>query len=150
MDMELKSPAFGAGEAIPRKFTGEGEDVSPPLAWSGAPRDTRAFALVCDDPDAPTDEPWVHWVVYDIPADRTSLPEGAEGFLEGKNSWGRAEYGGPLPPAGHGEHRYRFHLYALDRPTDLEPGATLDEVRRASEDHVLAEGELVGLYERRS
>lgn len=147
--MTVTSSAFEPGARIPTQYTGEGENVSPPLSWSGAPEGTKEFALICDDPDAPRAEPWVHWVVYKIPADSSSLPEGsAGGALEGKTSSGRSAYGGPMPPRGHGVHHYHFKIYALDQPLDLKPGATKDELLNAMTGHILAEGDLVGTYER--
>jgi len=148
--MNVSSTAFKAGEPVPQKYTGEGADVSPPLAWSGTPEGTKQLALICDDPDAPTPKPWVHWVAYGIPADCTSLAEGNAGAaLEGKNNFGRTSYGGPMPPKGHGVHHYRFKLYALDAPLALEAGATKDELLAATKGHVIGEGELVGTYERK-
>jgi hypothetical protein len=148
--MEVTSAAFKGGQAIPRKHTGEGEDVSPPLAWAGAPEGTKEFALVCDDPDAPRPKPWVHWVVYRIPSGTTSLAEGASGgALKGMTDFGRTGYGGPMPPPGHGVHHYHFKVYALDSPVALGPGATKEDLLSAVEGHVLAEGELVGTYERK-
>ncbi len=145
----VKSAAFEAGKPIPRKHTGEGPDVSPPLTWSGAPKETQEFALICDDPDAPRAEPWVHWVVWKIPGDRTALPEGsAAGAREGRNDFGRNGYGGPMPPPGHGTHHYHFKLYALDAPIDLKPGATKRDRLKAMERHILDQGELLGTYER--
>jgi hypothetical protein len=147
--MELESTAFQHESAIPEKYSREGQDVSPPLSWSGAPEETREFVLICDDPDAPRPEPWVHWIIYNIPADTTELPEGDGGdFTEGMNSWDESGYGGPLPPEGHGTHHYHFKLYALDTDLNLEPGAAKDEVLEAMEDHVLAQAELIGTYER--
>ena len=150
MAIQLTSTAFGEGERIPTKHTGEGEDVSPPLVWSGLPEGTKEFALICDDPDAPTPKPWVHGVVYKIPADCTSLGEDNIGkALWGKNSWGRSEYGGPMPPSGDGPHRYVFRIYALDAELDLKPGATKEQLLKAMEGHILAEGKLTGTYERK-
>jgi Raf kinase inhibitor-like YbhB/YbcL family protein len=150
MSIQVSSQAFEPGGAIPKKYTGEGQDVSPPLAWSGLPEGTRELALVCDDPDAPTAKPFVHWVLYKIPADRSGLPEGdARGALEGENDFGGTGYGGPMPPRGHGTHRYRFKVYALDAELEVVAGLTKDELLRAIEGHVLAEGELVGTYERK-
>ena len=147
--MQLTSEAFKPNGRIPKMYTGEGADVSPPLAWSGAPAATREFVLICDDPDAPTPEPWVHWVVYGISPTVTALPQGnALGAKEGRNSWGRIGYGGPMPPPGHGVHHYHFRLYAMDRPLDLPPGADKKAVLAAMKGHVLAEAELVGKYER--
>jgi Raf kinase inhibitor-like YbhB/YbcL family protein len=150
MNVWLSSHAFEPGGTIPKRHTGEGQAVSPPLAWSGLPEGTRELALVCDDPDAPTSKPFVHWVLYKIPADRSGLPEGsAGGALEGRNDFGGTGYGGPMPPRGHGAHRYRFKVYALDAELEVVAGLTRDELLRAIEGHVLAEGELVGTYERK-
>jgi Raf kinase inhibitor-like YbhB/YbcL family protein len=150
MSIQVSSPAFEPGGTIPEKYTGEGQDVSPPLAWNGLPEGTRELALVCDDPDAPTPKPFVHWVLYKIPAHLSGLPEGdARGALEGKNDFGGTGYGGPMPPRGHGAHRYRFEVYALDTELRVVAGLTKDELLRAIEGHVLAEGELVGSYERK-
>jgi Raf kinase inhibitor-like YbhB/YbcL family protein len=150
MNIQVSSPAFEPGGTIPKKYTGEGQDVSPPLAWSGLPEGTRELALVCDDPDAPTSKPFVHWVLYKIPADLSGLPEGdARGALEGENDFGGTGYGGPMPPRGHGTHRYRFKTYALDTELGVVAGLTKDELLRVIEGHVLAEGELVGTYERK-
>jgi Raf kinase inhibitor-like YbhB/YbcL family protein len=150
MAIRVSSPAFEAGDAIPKRHTGEGQDVSPALRWTGLPEGTREIALICDDPDAPTPRPFVHWVVYKIPADREGLPEGdTQGALEGTNDFGRTGYGGPMPPRGHGIHRYHFKVYALDAELEGDAGSTRDRLLDAIEGHVLAEGELVGTYERR-
>jgi Raf kinase inhibitor-like YbhB/YbcL family protein len=149
MAVQVSSPAFEAGDAIPRRYTGEGEDVSPPLEWSGLPEGTREVALICDDPDAPMPEPFVHWVVYKIPANSTGFPEGnTEEALEGRNSFGRMGYGGAMPPEGHGTHHYYFKIYALDAQLDATPGLIKDQLLAAMEGHVLDEGQLVGTYER--
>ncbi|MFP4057271.1 MAG: YbhB/YbcL family Raf kinase inhibitor-like protein [Candidatus Brocadiia bacterium] len=146
--LELTSSAFGPGERIPVKYTADGDDVSPPLAWSGVPGSARELALVCDDPDAPAPEPWVHWVLYKIPADRSSLAEGdAGGAVEGTNSFAESGYRGPAPPPG-GVHRYRFRIYPLDQPLDLPPGASKAQLLEAMAGHILGEGELVGTYGR--
>jgi Raf kinase inhibitor-like YbhB/YbcL family protein len=150
MSIQVSSHAFEPGGAIPREYTGEGRDVSPPLAWSGLPEGARELALVCGDPDAPTPRPFVHWVLYKIPAERSGVPEGsAAAALEGKNDFGGTGYGGPMPHRRHGTHRYRFRLCALDAELEADSGLTRDELLRAIEGHVLAEGELVGTYERR-
>ncbi|MGQ9771147.1 MAG: YbhB/YbcL family Raf kinase inhibitor-like protein [Thermogutta sp.] len=161
MQMKLTSPAFQPGQPIPKKYTGEGEDLSPPLEWSNAPEEAQEFALICDDPDAPVAEPWVHWVIYKIPRDVTKLPEGVAktaklfnppGALQGKNSWPSGQtigYRGPMPPPGHGRHRYYFRIYALDKPLNLAPGATKKELLEAMKGHILAQAELMGTYERR-
>jgi Raf kinase inhibitor-like YbhB/YbcL family protein len=158
--LELTSPAFAPGQEIPKKHTGEGEDVSPALAWSAAPDGTREFAVICDDPDAPSPrrpapEPWVHWVLYGIPAGTTGLAEGETGVgTAGVNSWPagapqHARYAGPMPPPGSGAHRYFFKVYALGNALDLAPGATKTVLLAAMKGHVLAEGEIVGTYERK-
>lgn len=147
--MKIESPAFKADDRIPKKHTGEGEDASPPLSWGGAPAGTKEFALICDDPDAPTPKPWVHWVVWGIPGDAEGLREGAQKGVQGKNDFGRTGYGGPMPPPGHGVHHYHFQLYALGAPVDLAPGATKEELLAAMKGRVLAEAELVGTYERK-
>lgn len=155
MAIDVTSTAFGQGQPIPRKHSGEGEDVSPPLAWSGVPEGTKEIVVICDDPDAPTAEPWVHWVIYGIPPTSVGLPEGvprqetlADGTTQGNNTWPRIGYNGPMPPAGRGPHRYFFRVYAIDAPTGLKPGATKRDVLAAIEGHILAQGELVGTYER--
>lgn len=154
MSLELKSFAFQHGEVIPKPHTGDGDDVSPPLHWSDPPEDTGAFALICDDPDAPGGT-WDHWVLYDIPADRRKLEEGIPGGKEdlnghgkqGRNDFDNLGYGGPAPPAGE-THHYFFKLYALDRETGLEPGASKQKVLGAIEDHILDQAELMGIYGR--
>ena len=147
--MKLTSSAFERGERIPKKYTGEGEDVSPPLAWTDAPEGTEEFALICDDPDAPTPQPWVHWVAYGIPPETTSLGEGDAGEAnEGRNDFKRNGYGGPMPPPGHGVHHYYFKLYALNKKLGLGEGATKGELLDAMKGHVIAEADHVGTYER--
>lgn len=155
--LEIQSGAFAASQPIPRKFTADGANVSPPLQWTGTPQGTTELALIVDDPDAPRPEPWVHWVLYRIPAVTTSLPEGVApservseppGALQGRNSWKKTGYGGPEPPKGHGVHHYHFKLYALDAAINLKPGATKEELLKAMKGHIVAEGELIGTYER--
>lgn len=153
MSLELSSPAFSEGEAIPRKYTCDGADVSPPLRWQGTPEEARGLALICDDPDAPAGT-WVHWVAYGIPASVSALPAAVltdevtgDGWAQGRNDFRRIGYGGPCPPAG-GPHRYFFKLYALDTELGLEPGATKEELVRAMDGHVLAEARLMGTYRR--
>lgn len=160
MYLVVHSSAFQDGAPIPEKYTGDGDDVSPPLSWTGAPPGTREFALICEDPDAPSAEPWVHWVVYRIPAGTSELPEdipavaqtnGPVNAVQGKNSWPRGRttgYRGPAPPPGHGVHHYQFKLYALDDELNLQPGATRQQLLEAIQGHVLAAGELIGTYER--
>jgi hypothetical protein len=146
----LASTAFDGGASIPARYTCDGLDVSPPLAWGAGPPGTVSYALVMDDPDAPAGT-WVHWVAWNLA--RTELAEDLarearlpDGTCQGKNSWGRVGYGGPCPPAG--EHRYFFRVYALDRRLDLAPSTDADDLRAALRGHVLAEGELHGRYAR--
>lgn len=160
--LELTSSAFGHGQRIPVDHTLDGMNVSPDLAWGRAPERTRSFTLICEDPDAPTTEPFVHWVLFDIPAEqrripRLELPEGISkeakpsevaGAVQGTNDFGHFGYDGPSPPAGHGTHHYHFSLYALDRILDLQAGCRKADVMRAMKGHVLAQGELIGIYSR--
>jgi hypothetical protein len=153
MKITVISPAFEAMAGIPSNYTCDGADVSPPLSWRNIPAETQSIVLICDDPDAPG-KTWVHWVCYDIPptADGLSanipaadtLPAGG---TQGLNSWGRPGYGGPCPPGG--THRYFFKVYALDILLNLPAGKTKEEIERAMQGHVLAFGELVGVYSRR-
>jgi len=152
MKIKISSAAFQDGGQIPSKYTCDGADVSPPFEWSGVPNGAKSLALICDDPDAPA-KTWVHWVVYDLPASTTKLPEGlplteklATGGKQGKNDFGKIGYGGPCPPSG--THRYFFKLYAIDGETSLEPGATKEQVLKAIQGHILAQGELIGRYKR--
>ncbi len=147
----LTSPAFAAQGGIPERFTCDGEDIPPPLAWTGAPAGTRSFALVVDDPDAPMGT-WVHWVLYDLPDTLTGLPEAVTvkalppGTREGTNSWRRTGYGGPCPPSG--RHRYFHKLYALDILLPDLGHPTRAALEKAMTGHVLAQTELVGTYQR--
>ena len=152
MAFELTSAAFAAGERIPRKYTCDGEDISPPLKWSNAPQDAQSFALIADDPDAPIGT-WVHWVLYNLPGQTVALAQAVppdadlpDGGRHGKNSWGRLGYGGPCPPGG--THRYFFKLYALDTVLDLAAGASKEQLLQAMQGHILAQTELMGLYSR--
>ena len=146
MAFTLRSPEFKDGEAIPRRFTCDGDDLAPPLAWSGAPEATRSFGLIVDDPDAPRGT-FTHWMLYDIPAATTELNEEPPGKAL-RNDFGRAEYGGPCPPAGHGAHRYIFTLYALDVSVLDVPGKTRGAFERALQTHTIATARLTGRYER--
>jgi len=157
MQLTIKSTAFSNNEPIPKRFTGDGEDISPALSWSGLPEATKEIALIMDDPDAPTPKPWVHWIIYKIPASVTALPEkipttktvsAPPGVLQGKNSWGKVGYGGPAPPRGHGVHHYHFKLFALDTTLDVAAGLDKEQLLSAMKGHVVAEGELVGTYQR--
>ncbi len=150
--IELTSAAFGQGSAIPRQYTCDGADLSPPLGWSGVPAGARSLALVVDDPDARGT--WVHWVVYGIPADVSGLPEGASsgiggipGAADGTNDFKRTGYGGPCPPNGPA-HRYFFKLFALGTVLELAPSATKSELLRAMEGNIVAQGSLMGTYKR--
>lgn len=151
ISLELTSQAFAEGEMVPTDFTCDGVDQSPPLRWSGVPEGTQSLALVMDDPDAPAGT-WVHWVLFDLPADSSGLPDAvsnqaqAAGGVHGTNSWGELGYGGPCPPSG--THRYVFRLYAADQPLGLAAGATKAQVLAALEGHTLAEAELIGTYSR--
>ena len=156
MPLKLTSTAFGHNGAIPRRYTCQGEDVSVPLAWSGAPAATQSFVLIIDDPDAPDPKAprmtWVHWVLYNIPATATGLKEAIrsgelpKGTMEGLNDWKRTGYRGPGPPVG--RHRYVHKLYALDVALpDLKVSSKAD-LERAMKGHVLAEAQLVGTYQR--
>lgn len=151
--MKLISSAFLDGAAIPRRYTCEGENLSPPLAWRDAPSATKSFALVCNDPDAPAGT-WHHWALYDMAPSKTSLGEGvsrreAAAFRQGANDFGEPGYGGPCPPPGHGPHHYEFRLLALsvDR-LGVSSGARCAEIEREARRHLLAEASLVGIYER--
>jgi Raf kinase inhibitor-like YbhB/YbcL family protein len=153
--MNIESTAFAPDGEIPRKYTCEGDDVSPPLSWSGIPAGARSLVLIVDDPDAPDPAAprttWVHWVLYDLPPSVAGLPEAAgppsAPARSGLNDWRKAGYGGPCPPIG--RHRYFHKLYALDREIgDLGAKATKADVVKAMEGHVLAETRLVGTYQK--
>jgi Raf kinase inhibitor-like YbhB/YbcL family protein len=145
-DLRIKSPAFEGHKRIPDKHTSNGEDVAPPLEWSGVPDGTQAFAIVVHDPDAPLVDGFTHWVAYGIPADTTSLPEGGEGAIQGINSMGDEGYMGPAPPPGHGTHHYYFWVYALDEDLDLPPGLDRRALLEQIEDHVIEQARIVGTY----
>lgn len=152
-EMQVTSTVLVSGSPIPRRYTGEGEDISPPLAWTGAPEGTRSFAVICHDPDAPLVSPrgtygFVHWVLYDIPASTTSLPEGTADFTPGKNDFGKLGYGGPMPPPGHGEHRYYFWVLALRHAPQPGPGLNLWDFLKRVEPSVIGMNRLVGTYSR--
>lgn len=144
--MEIKSPAFEHGQPIPKKYTCDGEDVSPPLTFSGVPNDAKSLALVVDDPDAPLGV-FDHWIVWNLDPDLKELPENASVEKQGKNDFGESKYRGPCPPPGPA-HRYRFKVYALDAMLDLPEGARKKELEKAMEGHILAKGELIGTYSR--
>ncbi len=147
MVLQISSTAFHDGEYVPRKFTCDGEDISPQLTWTGAPSTAQTLVLIVDDPDAPKGT-WVHWVLFNIDAKLDELPEGATGIgVEGKNSWHRTGYGGPCPPPGQ-PHRYIFNLYAMDMRLDLQVGASKVEIEKAMQGHILAQAQIVGNYGR--
>lgn len=156
MSLVLTSSSFTHDGSIPRKYTCEGNDVSPPLSWSGAPQGTKSFALIVDDPDAPDPKApkmtWVHWVLYDLPPSAGGLPEAVKrgalppGTREGSNDWNRTGYGGPCPPIG--RHRYFHKLYALDTTLGDLGVPTKAALEKAMDGHVLAKTELVGTYEK--
>lgn len=155
MTLALTSPAFAHGAEIPRTHTCEGQDVSPPLAWTGVPPAAKSLVLIVDDPDAPDPAApkmtWVHWVLYDVPPAATGLAEGARqlppGTREGLNDWKRTGYGGPCPPIG--RHRYFHKLYALDAALGDLGRPTKAKLEAAMKGHVLAQAELVGTYQKR-
>lgn len=153
MNFEVASTAFKAGGYIPRKHTGEGADLSPELHWVNPPAGTLSFALICDDPDAPVGT-WVHWVIFNIPATASGLPEGVptdkelkDKSLQGVNDFRKIGYGGPMPPRG-SDHRYYFKLYALDIPLPLMAGATKADLLNAMDKHIVGQAELMGRYRR--
>ena len=168
--LTVTSAAFRTGEAIPVDYTADGRNVSPPLTWSGAPPTTREFVLILDDPDAPTPQPFVHWVIYKIPATAKGLPEalpmgaavkapGLESAVQGPTGFAmfargggpppQPGYRGPAPPPGK-PHHYTFKLYALNTPLDAREGMTKDDLLEAMEGKIVAQGELVGVYERKA
>lgn len=152
MGIKITSSAFKDGGDIPVRYTGHGEDVSPPLSWEGAPQGTKSFALINDDPDAVTGS-WVHWVIYNIPQDQTSLKENfpsdvslPNGIKQGVTDFGTHGYGGPCPPSG--KHRYFFRLYALDTMLDLSGRVSKRDIEKAIQGHILEQAQLMGLYGR--
>src|SRR5215207_8001970 len=147
--IQLTSPAFAAGAAIPQRYTCDGGDTSPPLAWTDVPRAAKSLALIVEDPDAPGGT-YVHWTVYAIPPGTDKLEEGEPppGAKQGENSFGDTGYGGPCPPHGDKAHRYSFLLYALKTEPDLDKGAKPEDVRKQIDKHALARGRLVGTFKR--
>ena len=153
MGLKINSSAFDAGGMIPGKYTCDAENISPPLSWSGAPAETKSYALICDDPDAPAGT-WVHWVVYNIPEKTNGLTENiqnnkklTDGTLQGTNDFGKTGYGGPCPPSG--THRYFFKLYALDALLNIQGIVTKSILLESMKGHILAQGELIGKYSRK-
>jgi Raf kinase inhibitor-like YbhB/YbcL family protein len=157
MSIQISSDAFSPGSTIPVRYTADGDDVSPPLKWSGVPENTRELALIVEDPDAPQPTPFVHWVIYKIPPNADGLSEGVParahpatpaGAVQGKTSFKKIGYGGPAPPKGHGTHHYHFRLFALDAPLEVQGELDKKSLLAAMSGHVLEQGELVGTYER--
>lgn len=153
MVLSVSSTAFQDGDRIPSKYTCQGQDISPLLAWGELPVGVQSLALIMDDPDAPGGV-FTHWVIFNIPSDSRELLEAVStqaelpsGALQGKNDFGRIGHGGPCPPPG-SPHRYQFTLYALDRPLDLKAGASKKQVLDAMQGHILARGQLIGTYQR--
>ena len=148
-DLQIVSPAFTFLERIPKRYTGEGENVSPPLEWSGLPSGTKQLALICHDPDAPLPRGFTHWVIYGIPPTVSQLAvAGGSEFIEGINSSDQPGYTGPIPPVGHGVHHYYFWLYALDKELDLEPGIMREQLLEAISNYVIEQARLIGVYQR--
>lgn len=160
MTLTIACSSFSNQAAIPQQYTGDGADVSPPLAWQGVPEGTKELAIVCADPDAPSPEPWVHWLIYKISPEVTELPEGLPASptiqspvkaCQGRNSWSSGQtigYRGPAPPPKHGNHHYHFTLYALDSELDVDPGIDKDALLAAMEGHIVSQAETMGTYAR--
>ena len=153
MAFAISSASFQNGGDIPKKFTCDGADISPELQWTSPPSGSQSFAVIADDPDAPAGT-WTHWLLFDLPAQTSSLPEGVSkvdelptGGRQGRNDFHRIGYGGPCPPPGK-PHRYFFKLYALDNKLNLKPGASKQELEQAMQGHTLAQAELMGKYQR--
>jgi Raf kinase inhibitor-like YbhB/YbcL family protein len=151
-EIKMTSVAFKEGQSIPAPYTCDGVNISPPLEWSGVPKTSMTVAIIVDDPDAPAGT-WVHWVLYNLPADNIGVVENVPvseslkaGGSQGKNDFGKFGYGGPCPPSG--THRYFFKIYALDGELPLKPGATKAEVMKAMEGHIVLQGQLIGTYRR--
>ncbi|MDT8319407.1 MAG: YbhB/YbcL family Raf kinase inhibitor-like protein [Xanthomonadales bacterium] len=149
----MKSTAFDNGAPIPARHTGEAEDVSPELSWRDPPEGARSFAVICHDPDAPLISErgtygFVHWALYNIPGSVDELPEGCGDYTPGRNDFGKTGYGGPMPPKGHGEHKYYFWVLALGDEPKLEAGLTLWELLEKIEPHVIGMNRLIGSYQR--
>ena len=153
--MRLTSKSFKNGEEIPKKFTCEGENVSPELRWDNVPLSAKSLTLICDDPNAPTPEPWVHWIIFNIPPSASGLHENQDikaisGARAGKGTENSKKYQGPCPPHGHGVHKYFFKLYALDKSLEqLEEGISKKDLLKAMNGHIIEEADLIGKYERK-
>ena len=148
-DLQIGSPAFTSLERIPKRYTSEGENVSPPLEWSGLPPGTQELVLICHDPDAPLPQGFTHWLMYGIPPTISQLAEAVNSkFTEGINSSNKLGYTGPTPPVGHGPHHYYFWLYVLDKEIDLKPGLNREQLLNEIADRVIEQARLVVVYER--
>ncbi|SDU37560.1 YbhB/YbcL family Raf kinase inhibitor-like protein [Halopseudomonas salegens] len=152
-ELTLNSSNFDPASPIPKRHTGEGADVSPQLSWANAPAETKSYAIICHDPDAPLITPrgtygFVHWTLYNIPGSVNALSEGIQEYTRGKNDFGNSGYNGPMPPEGHGLHQYYFWVIALDEDLQLPPGLTLWELLAKIEPHALAMNRLIGTYKR--
>lgn len=149
--VKVLSPSFKANGAIAKKYTCEGENVSPALQWQSDVQGIKSYVLICDDPDAPN-KTWVHWIVYNLPSAVTMLKEGVSiadlGGKEGVNDFGKTNYGGPCPPKGHGTHHYHFKVYALNKELAPKEPVTKEGLLASMQGHIMAEGELIGTYER--
>jgi Raf kinase inhibitor-like YbhB/YbcL family protein len=157
----VDSPTMTAGQMMPREYTPDGRNVSPPLTWTNLPAGTRELAVVCEDFDAGNPPPWVHWVIYKVPPTAKGLPEGIpidpsaempaeiRGAMQGSNGWRRSIYRGPAPPPGK-PHLYHFVVYALDAALDVKPGLSRQDLMNAMKGHVIGQGELVPIYERKA
>jgi Raf kinase inhibitor-like YbhB/YbcL family protein len=153
MSIQLTSPAFQDNQPIPKKYTADGQNLSPPLRWTDPPAGTKSFALICEDPDAPRGT-FTHWLNFNLPTEVRDLPEGVlaeatrpDGSLQGTNDFGKPGYGGPSPPPGK-PHRYVFKLLALDQSLNARPGAKKDQLLTAANGHKLEETQLTGTYGR--
>jgi hypothetical protein len=155
--LQISSPAFKQGFPIPRKYTQDDQNISPPLSWSGVPKSARELVLVVEDPDAPRPQPVMHWIIYRIPPTASGLPENVPpgvnvsnpaGAMQSRNYSGEERYVGPKPPVGHGVHHYHFQLFALDAPLQAGEHPDKEQLLNAMQGHVIAQGELVGTYER--
>ena len=151
--MKVSSQSFTNGDTIPKEFTADGIDVSPPLKWSKAPEGTRSLALTCEDPDAPRGT-WFHWIIFNMPSDKTSLekdikknPKLTEGTVQGTNDFRKIGYNGPSPPKGP-KHHYNFKVFALKKKLDLKPGCSKLQFYKAIQGNVLGKGVLTGTYQR--
>lgn len=148
-ELRIVSPAFTSLDRIPKRYTSEGENISPPLEWSGLPPGTQQLAVICHDPDAPMPRGFTHWVLYGIPPTVDRIDEaGGSQFAEGTNSSNKLGYTGPAPPKGHGPHHYYFWLYALDEALDLKPGLSREQLLDAIADRAIEQARLVGVYQR--